>query len=369
MFAGCITPRVDYGSLSTPLEADTTKEAADDNGSFYPFAGEKDLGKWDWVKLVSGEWLKGEISSLTRDTLEFESEELDDLKLDWDKVAEVVTATTFTLHLANRTTIVGVPHVNAHRITLKTLIGDQLLNRDAVMGFIRGKPTEANYWSGRLRLGATVQAGNVDSVDTSFALNTERRTADSRLSMSLNSVSGTVEKEETVDNQTLAGNYDIYVTPRFFITPLGIELFRDSIQNIDLRAAPYAGIGYNLVDEADTDWELTGGLGYRLNKFDSVPAGEDDSNETTTAVFESTYHKDITSDVEIELTYGAEIGLEDSQDTNQHASLLLTFDFVWDLDFTLNLVWKRIGKPEPDEDQNVPENDDVRVEIGLSWEF
>lgn len=369
LLTGCITPRVDYGELSKPLEARPQTGATNEAqvSLLVPFS--KDLGKWDWVKLVSGEWLKGEIASLSRDTLEFESDELGDFKLDWEKVVEVVTNTPYTLHLADRSTTVGVPYVNGKRVTLRTPVGDQAFNREAVMGFIRGKPTEANYWSGHLRLGATLQAGNVDSWDTSFAFGLERRTADSRVAASLDWVKGTVEQTETVDNQTVKASYDIYLTPRVYLTPIGIELFRDSIQNIGLRAAPYAGVGYYLVDEPDTEWEITGGLGYRYTEFDSVALGVDDSTETGTGVIESTYHKDITKDVEIDLTYGAEIGLRDSNDTNQHASLLLTFDFVWDLDFTLNLIWKRIGLPEADENGVTPENDDLRVELGFTWEF
>ena len=41
----------------------------------------------DWLRLTSGEWLRGKIEYLDRQTLVFDSEELDELKLDWDDVA------------------------------------------------------------------------------------------------------------------------------------------------------------------------------------------------------------------------------------------------------------------------------------------
>ena len=44
---------------------------------------------WDWIKMSSGEWLKGEVHDLNDDKLAFESDELDDLDLDWGDVAEL----------------------------------------------------------------------------------------------------------------------------------------------------------------------------------------------------------------------------------------------------------------------------------------
>ena len=39
--------------------------------------------EFDWVQLVSGEWLKGEIRAMYKDSMEFDSEELDLLNLDF----------------------------------------------------------------------------------------------------------------------------------------------------------------------------------------------------------------------------------------------------------------------------------------------
>ena len=42
--------------------------------------------EYDWVQLSSGEWLKGELISMYREELEFDSDELGLLVLDWDDV-------------------------------------------------------------------------------------------------------------------------------------------------------------------------------------------------------------------------------------------------------------------------------------------
>src|SRR4029079_5102700 len=43
---------------------------------------------FDWIQLKSGEWLKGELIALYDGKLEFDSDELEKLTLDWDDVRE-----------------------------------------------------------------------------------------------------------------------------------------------------------------------------------------------------------------------------------------------------------------------------------------
>ena len=330
----------------------------------------KNLEGWDWIKLTSGEWLKGEVKVLNQEKLDFESDELDDLSLDWDKVAELVSGEFFTVRLVDRTTVTGVPHIVGHKLELRTPGGGRTdYARKEIQSFIRGEPTEANYWSGRIRLGLTAREGNTDQIDNTANLNTTRRTSLSRLALSLDSVVSNVSGVENANNQTLQGSFDLYLTPRFYATPLGFEFFRDRIQNIDLRATPYAGLGYSLLDTATKEWDLSGGLGYRLTNFDSVAMGQSGSTETTTALLGSKYTQDLTQDIELEVSYGVQIGLEDTNDTNQNFQALLTFEFVWDLDFTVDLVWKRIGQPEQDSLGDTPDKNDLRIDIGLSWSF
>lgn len=40
--------------------------------------------EYDWIKLKSNEWLKGDIVSMYEDKLEFDSDELDLQVIDWE---------------------------------------------------------------------------------------------------------------------------------------------------------------------------------------------------------------------------------------------------------------------------------------------
>ena len=48
--------------------------------------------KFDWIQLTSEEWLKGEILAMYDEELEFDSDELDELTLDWDDIKQIRSA-------------------------------------------------------------------------------------------------------------------------------------------------------------------------------------------------------------------------------------------------------------------------------------
>ena len=328
------------------------------------------LEGWDWIKLTSGEWLKGEVKTYNKETLDFESDELGDLNLDWDKVEEIVSENLFTIRLTDRSTRTGILRIQGDEFDLITSDGNKEKHaRSEIQRFIRGEPTEQNYWSGHVRAGLVVRRGNTDQVDNTLNLGVSRKTAISRYNLAIDSIISNVSGVENANNQTLTSNFDLYMTPRFFATPLGFELFRDRIQNIGLRATPYAGLGYTLLDRSNQEFDVKAGIGYRYQEFDSVAAGQSSTTDTATILAGTDYHQDLTDDIELDIQYGAQIGLEDLNATNQNFSFLLTFEFVYDLDFTVNFVWKRVGQPEADDAGNVPSKDDVRFDVGLSWSF
>ena len=53
------------------------------------WSGPDTSGGFDWIELTSGEWLKGEIKSMQNDKLEFDSDKLGLLTLDWEDVRQV----------------------------------------------------------------------------------------------------------------------------------------------------------------------------------------------------------------------------------------------------------------------------------------
>jgi len=323
----------------------------------------------DWLRLKSGEWLRGEITVLDRESLQFDSAELDDLEIDWKDVAEVRTAREFTLLLEGREELVGTVQVLDDRVVVEQ--GGRLrdLDRADLVRMVPGEPKESNFWSGKIAIGGTVRRGNTDQLDATGSVTLLRRTARSRLPIDWYSAYAKLEGVNVTDNERLRARYDWFLNSRLFVTPLGFELFRDDFQNIELRASPYTGLGYTVVDRGRIEWDVSTAVGYRMTRYASVEAGADSQDESATGIVGTTVSWEPTSTVDVDLVYSAEVGLGDFEDSNQLTSLNVSVDLWWDFDLDVRLQWNRIGEPAPDADGVAPEKDDLQLTVGVSWSF
>lgn len=323
----------------------------------------------DWVQLASGEWLKGTIALLDRDTLELDSAQLGTLKLAWDEVALVRTTRPFTVLLDDRSELFGALALASKRLVVGDAGQARAVPASRVFRIVPGEPDEASFWSGRAALGATGRSGNTDQLDLSASFALKRRTARSRFGLDYAGAYGSVEGVQSANQHRLGTQLDLFVHPRAFVTPLGVEAFRDPFQNVALRLTPFTGVGYALVQQSGLEWDARLALGWRFTRFDSVEAGEPASEDTATLQPSSTLTADLTEKAQLELGYGAQLSLADASDTNQNASVALLVDLLWELDLDLRLRWNHVGEPRPDENGDVPQRDDFSLSLGLGWSF
>src|SRR5688572_29134075 len=136
--------------------------------------------KFDWVQLVSGEWLKGEIKVLYEESLEFESEELDMLNLDLADIKQLRSAQVLNVRVQGDETATG--KVLLEGDSLKVL-GDspREFKRAELLSITAGVPKERNYWTGRVSAGGNLRSGNTDEVEGSANVSFQRRTVENRM--------------------------------------------------------------------------------------------------------------------------------------------------------------------------------------------
>jgi len=367
---GCASTQVTTGSQTIP-EVDEAPEPIiqpvirpDPNWA----PPEPDETQDDWVQLISGEWLRGEVDVLRSDTLEFDSEELDLLKIDWEDVIEVRTTRLMTLGLTDSRIVTGTLLVKGDDVVVG---GARVMrfDRHELLSIISGEPTEANYWSGKLSMGVIVRKGNTDQVDGSGDFQVLRRTPDSRVSLSYNGAFTKVESVETSNSHRMNGKWDRFLTRRFYVSPFFFEAFQDRFQNIDSRITPGAGAGYQIVDRGGLEWKVDGGLGYQILRYDSVEAGEPTGQDSTAVLFGTALDTDLTKRTELLLEYSLQWATAEEVGVDQHARLVLSVDLIGELELDVSFIWDRVGKPVADEDGIFPENDDYRLQVGFGWNF
>jgi putative salt-induced outer membrane protein YdiY len=326
-------------------------------------------GITDWIQFKNGEWLKGEIKDLQDQSFSFESDELDSLQLDWDDIHTVYSPRQHTCVFEDNSSVLGRIRIVGDRFTVTTPEGEKRYDRADLRSIIPGGRSERDYWSLKYTLGLTVRRGNTDQTDLSSFLNVKRRSPEARTRFELRGTYGTYEDEETVNNQFANLRHDIFMSRRLYLTAPSVQYYRDKFENIDYRLTPGLSLGYEIIDRGDIEWNAGLGGGYQYTRFDEVEPGEDSSVGGAAILGATDFTWELTEKLDFELQYNTTIGLDEDLSNDHHALATLSFDVWRELEFDVSLTWDRIGSPQRTSDGAEPDQDDVRLYVGIGWEF
>jgi len=323
---------------------------------------------FDWVQLTSGEWLKGEIIAMYRDSLEFDSDKLDELSIDWEDVREIRSARVMQVGFEDRSVATG-------RLLMRDgtvrLLGPNPVEvpRDRVLSITAGEPKERNYWSGKLSAGLNLRSGNTEQKETSGRINFMRRTPKNRLSLDYLGNFSETNGTTTSDNQQATLDWSWFVSHRFYLTPVNAEYYRDPFQNISHRWTLGVGAGYQIVDTSKVEWTVDLGLAYQRTAFDTVLPTESDTADTPALRVGTRYDNELTGWMDLYVDYRFFVVNKDSGTYSHRFKTGLEIDLIGDLSLDFSWIWDYIKDPRTDADGITPKNDDFRTIFGLSYSF
>ena len=323
----------------------------------------------DWIQLEGGEWLHGEIKGLRDEDFQFDSDEFDEITLEWEKVITLRSTRLLTFGFEENGVVAGSAIMEGDIFRIQTATGIRELPRSDLLGIIEGKPSEWNYWALKFSLGVIVRTGNTEQEDLNTLLRIRRQTTRTRLNLEYKANYSKVNNEETVNNQHTTGTFDYVITKGFFVTPFAGELYSDRFQNIDLRATIAAGVGYYVFRGGRVEWSLNLTGGYQSTEYASVEEGEPTSKQSAVIIPSTNLETDITRNLELTFNFNSSITLPDTDGTLYHAFLLFEYELTSLLDLDLSLTWDRVQKPQRDAEGNLPQRDDLRTAIGLGIDF
>jgi len=326
--------------------------------------------KFDWIQLTSGEWLKGDLKVLYDDKLEFDSDELDLLELDWEDVKQVRGHKQFSIRFE------GPPEVvvgNLKIIDDKVFVtgGEKVLefDRSRLVSIAYGETKELGYWSAKISLGLDIRSGNSDQTNYNASAHAQRRTSLSRFFIDYLGAFNKTEGIETANSQRISSYYDIFKTRKLFWRPVFGEYFRDRFSNIQNRITVGTGIGYHIIDTSKTQWDITPGLAYQYTQNVSVESGQDTDNSTAALVVGTVYDTELTKKIDFNALYTFNIVNQKSGTYTHHAKATLEIELTSRFDLDLSLVWDRIEDPKPEDDGRVPNQDDFYFFFGIGFEL
>lgn len=324
-------------------------------------------GKYDWIKLKSGEWLKGDLAAMRDFELEFDSKELDEQEFDWEDVHEVRTTRPFTVRFEDDTTAQGPIWITDDKVHIA---GESPVTLDrADIYSITPAGRELSHWRGKFSLSLSTESGNKDELDV-FANGFLRRDDfKTRRRFDYSGQYSEIDGDKTDNKHRLSAKFDRYLSTKLYITPLSLDLFKDEFQNIDLRITPAMGVGYSFFREPKTKWDVEVSVGYQFITFSSVEPGEDDTKANGALGFGTHLEREFSKDVDFLIDYDLLASMDDFADNFHQMIATLSIDITDYVDLDISFIWGRVGSPQSIFGGDTPEKDDFHLTIGLGFEL
>jgi hypothetical protein len=324
--------------------------------------------KYDWVQTKSKEWFKGKIKALYNKKLEFDSDEVGLYDFDFEDVIQIKSFYPMSVNIENVAVFSGIIRLKDDKITI--IQGDKTFefNRKKIVSLAPSGNKEFSYWSGKISLGIDIRKGNKEQYDYSAKAKLKRRTSDSNLYLDYLGRISSVDGKESANDHRINEKYDRFITRNFFWTPLSFEYYQDKFQNIKNQITAGIGLGYMVLDTDKVEWDISAGPAFTYIRYISVV---DSKERIKSMAFDFSTKIDIKINSKIDFKYDYKATFTDkSAGTYKHhmVSTLENEITSW-LDIDLTFVWDYLLDPQQDSNGIIPLKSDYQFLVGLGIEF
>jgi len=325
--------------------------------------------KYDWIQTKSGEWFKGEIKTLYRDKLEFDSDEIGLYTFDFEDVTQIKSHQTIAVNIDKVAIFEGIIRYKNNKISIFQGDKEYIFDQNKIVSLAPEGKNEYNKWTGKISIGLDVRSGNTNQTDYSAKANIKRITSKSRLVLDYLGRYSTKDNENITSDHRINEKYDLYISRRFFWTPLFSELYQDKFKNIDIQATAGVGVGYILIDKNDFNWDISGGPAYVYTLFHSVEDDQSTSSSSAALELSTALDYDISKKVKLIYNYKLTLTNKDVGLYKHHMVTTLENEITDWLDFDITYIWDYILDPQKDASNNTPQSNDHQILMGLGVEF
>ena len=315
--------------------------------------------EFDWLRLASGEWLKGEFKAMYDKQIEFESDILDTLYIDREDVQLLIAKKTLSIRFNDGVVSEGTMLIGPKSVS----ISDTRTNYHPsdIVSIAPSASDEGGAWYAKVGLGANISRGNTEQTEYSATVDIKRRTATNRLLLNALAARTSNDDEVSENNIRANGTFDWFYTQKLYFRPVFFEYYRDPFQNIANKYTLGAGLGYYVVDSDKLEWDIGAGPAYQRTEFDTVAAGADDTNSSASFYIASNMDYELTSDIDLTFDYRFTFAEQAAGGNAQHALAGASIDITNDIDFDISLVWDYLQSPIANADGSIPKQDDYKM--------
>jgi putative salt-induced outer membrane protein YdiY len=333
---------------------------------------------FDWVRMVSGEWLKGEMKRMRDDNLEFDSDKLDMQNIDFADVSHVHSPVVNTYVFDDRISVTGRAVITPDKVIVETIDGTRTFARSELESIVSGGEREKDWWSMKLRFGLTLNRGNTDQLTYDINFNTRREDRMTLLDLNYNTTFGQTGGVQNVNRHLGEEDFKVFLSSRWFVTPLFGQLFNDRFQNIQFRATPAAGAGIHIIDVPKVTWDFQTGIGYQYLNYKDATLLTNASNPQNDAFIPLyTYADfDITGDIDLAVSWLTNLVVTTIGNTNHTGKADLAIELTSIIDLDIAFLYLRTEQPAPppppapgDPVPDPIKKNDYQLVVGISLEL
>ncbi len=326
-------------------------------------------GRYSWVQLDTGEWLKGEIIAIYDDRMAFDSDHFDNLTIDLEDVEVIHGRGIFVISSGGPAPVSGFLQVRGQQVFVES--GGEIIefDRENLVSVTPLAEQERDRWRGDVKIGLNVREGNTDIWEYSVGTKLQRRTPVSRWTLDYSGYKNETDGVRVEDSHRLNLAADRFTGRRIYWRPFSAQYFKDELQNIKHQGTVDTGLGYHLIDTSRTTWDLQAGVGGNYLENVSVEEGETTGEWSPVGTLGMDLDVEVTSWLDYELEIDMWFLEEDAGKYQHHITTVLSSDLFGDLDLDISFEWNHTENPQADELGNIPEQDDYRFNVGLSYEF
>lgn len=330
---------------------------------------------FDWVQMVSGEWIKGNIERMRDDSMEFDSDKLGMQYLDFADIELVHSPQSNTYVFDERISATGPAVITPDVIIVQTAEGTKTFPRSELESIVEGF-RERDWWSMGLRFGLTLNRGNTDQLTYDIKFNTRREDRMTLLDLNYNATFGRTDGVQNVNRHLAEELFQVFLGSRWWVTPLFGQLLNDRFQNIKLRATPAAGAGVHIIDADNVKWDFQTGLGYQYLRYrdaTGLPAGESNPQHDVFIPLFTYWDFDLTGDIDLTLSWLTNLVVTTIGNTNHTGKAELAVELTSVLDLNVAFLFLRTEQPGPPPPADPPappiEKNDYQLVVGISLEL
>jgi len=248
------------------------------------------LAQADRVTLKNGDRYSGTIVTGDGKTLLLKTEFAGDITIQWDAITAMESDEPVYLTLKDGIKLFGkvttedgkfvvagaTPTPNAPPAATKDTIvavRDDAEQKAYDLNAERmAHPKFTYFWSGLFDTGLALTRGNSSTTTFTLATKEVRETPKDKLTVYANYIYGSdssTPPSRTTANALNAGvRGDLNLTPRVYVFALA-DYQTNALQNLDLRQTYGGGLGYHVIKNANTIFDVFGGLTYERDAFGS----------------------------------------------------------------------------------------------------